>query len=123
MLMVIISTLTSFGKSDDDPIINLETFEIVVLPADTTQGEPDVIRVEKGSELNINWIINPKLGYELDYWVSKKGLSLDSIVDNDTIIVYYKEIPRYTITVISSDTTMGTVGTIHDSDEYREGVS
>ena len=118
MLMVIISTLTSFGKSDDDPIINLETFEIVVLPADTTQGEPNVIRVEKGSELNINWIINPKLGYELDHWVSKKGLTLDSIVDNDTIIVYYKEIPRYTITVISSDTTMGTVGTIHDSDEY-----
>ncbi len=118
MLMVIISTLTSFGKSDDDPIINLETFEIVVLPADTTQGEPNVIRVEKGSELNINWIINPKLGYELDHWVSKKGLTLDSIADNDTIIVYYKEIPRYTITVISSDTTMGTVGTIHGGDEY-----
>ena len=43
---------------------------------------------------------------------------MDSIADNDTIIVYYKEIPRYTITVISSDTTMGTVGTIHGGDEY-----
>lgn len=121
MLMVIISTLTSFGKTDDDPIINLETFEIVVLPADTTQGEPNVVQAYKGSELNIYHIAKPKTGYDVDHWVSKKGLTLDSIADNDTIIVYFKAIPQYTITVISSDTTMGTVGTIHDSDEYLNG--
>ena len=117
MLFVYLSTLLSFGKTDDDPI-NLETFEIVVLPADTAMGEPNVVHPYKGSELNIYHIAKPKAGYDVDYWVSKKGLTLDSIADNDTIIVYYKEIPRYTITVISSDTTMGTVGTIHDGDEY-----
>jgi hypothetical protein len=117
MLFVYLSTLLSFGKTDDDPI-NLETFEIVVLPADTAMGEPNVVHPYKGSELNIYHIAKPKAGYDVDYWVSKKGLTLDSIADNDTIIVYYKEIPRYTITVISSDTTMGTVGTIHGGDEY-----
>ena len=119
MLLGILSTLTSFGKSDDDPIINLETFEIVVLPADTTQGEPNVVQAYKGSELNIYHIAKPKTGYDVDHWVSKKGLTLDSIADNDTIIVYYKEIPRYTITVISSDTTMGTV-TVYGEDIYFE---
>lgn len=118
MLFVYLSTLLSFGKTDDDPIINLETFEIVVLPADTAMGEPNVVHPYKGSDLNIYHIAKPKTGYDVDHWVSKKGLTLDSIADNDTIIVYYKEIPRYTITVISSDTTMGTVGTIHGGDEY-----
>lgn len=117
MLLVFLTALFSFGKTGDDPI-NLDTFEIVVLPADTSMGEPNVVHPYKGSELNIYHIAKPKAGYDVDYWVSKKGLTLDSIADNDTIIVYYKEIPRYTITVISSDTTMGTVGTIHGGDEY-----
>ena len=119
MLFVYLSTLLSFGKTDDDPIINLETFEIVVLPADTAMGEPNVVHPYKGSDLNIYHIAKPKTGYDVDYWVSKKGLTLDSIADNDTIIVYFKVIPQYSITVISSDTTMGTV-TVYGDDIYFE---
>ncbi len=119
MLFVYLSTLLSFGKTDDDPIINLETFEIVVLPADTAMGEPNVVHPYKGSDLNIYHIAKPKTGYDIDYWVSKKGLTLDSIADNDTIIVYFKVIPQYSITVISSDTTMGTV-TVYSDDIYFE---
>ena len=118
MLMVIISTLTSFGKSDDDPIINLDTFEIVVLPADTSMGEPNVVQAEKGQDLDINWISRPKHGYEVDHWVSKKGLTLYNISDDDTIIVYFKKMQMYTITVISNDTTRGIVT---GSGDYIDG--
>ena len=71
MLLVFLTTLTSFGKTGDDPI-NLDTFEIVVLPADTAMGEPNVVHPYKGSELNIYHIAKPKAGYDVDYWVSKK---------------------------------------------------
>lgn len=118
MLLTFLTTLLSFGKTDDDPI-NLETFEIVVLPADTSMGEPSVVHPYKGSDLNIYHIATPKTGYDVDYWISKKGLTLDSIADNDTIIVYFKLIPQYSITVISSDTTMGTV-TVYGDDIYFE---
>ena len=117
MLMVIISTLTSFGKSDDDPI-NLDTFEIVVLPADTSMGESNVVQAEKGWDLDINWISRPKHGYEVDHWVSKKGLTLYNISENDTIIVYFKKMQMYTITVISNDTTRGIVT---GSGDYIDG--
>ena len=99
MLLVFLTTLASFGKTGDDPI-NLDTFEIVVLPADTSMGEPNVVQAEKGQDLDINWISRPKHGYEVDHWVSKKGLTLYNISDDDTIIVYFKKMQMYTITVI-----------------------
>ena len=117
MLFVYLSTLLSFGKTGDDPI-NLDTFEIVVLPADTSMGEPNVVQAEKGQDLDINWISRPKHGYEVDHWVSKKGLTLYNISDDDTIIVYLKKMQMYTITVISNDTTRGTVT---GSGDYIDG--
>ena len=117
MLLVFLTTLASFGKTGDDPI-NLDTFEIVVLPADTSMGEPNVVQAEKGQDLDINWISRPKHGYEVDHWVSKKGLTLYNISDDDTIIVYFKKMQMYTITVISNDTTRGTVT---GSGDYIDG--
>ena len=117
MLLIFLTTLTSFGKTGDDPI-NLDTFEIVVLPADTSMGEPNVVQAEKGQDLDINWISRPKHGYEVDHWVSKKGLTLYNISDDDTIIVYFKKMQMYTITVISNDTTRGIVT---GSGDYIDG--
>lgn len=108
-MLMILSTLFSFAKTGDDPVIEKETYELVVIPADTSMGYFNVEKVYPGADVNIYSIAKPKLGYELERWESKKGLTLDNISQNDTIIAYFKLIPTYDIVVISSDTTMGTV--------------
>lgn len=110
MLMVLLSTLSTFGKTGEDPVVdNRESFSIVFLSTDTSVCESKTVEVKEGSSLNIHQVLYIKNGYELERWESKKGLTLDNISQNDTIIAYFKLIPTYDIVVISSDTTMGTV--------------
>lgn len=110
MLMVLLSTLSIFGKTGEDPVVdNRESFNIVFLSTDTSVCHSKTVEVKEGSSLNIHQVLYIKNGYELERWESKKGLTLDKISQNDTIIAYFKLIPTYNIVVISSDTTMGTV--------------
>lgn len=110
MLMVLLSTLSTFGKTGEDPVVdNRESFNIVFLSTDTSVCQSKTVEVKEGSSLNIHQVLYLKNGYELERWESKKGLTLDNISQNDTIIAYFKLIPTYDIVVISSDTTMGTV--------------
>lgn len=118
MLLALMSTLTSFGKTDDDPVVETKYYELVVVPADTTMGEYYVVQVPEGNSLSIDNIVSLKLGYELDHWESKHGVNLDSVAMNDTIIAYFKEYSKVYITVFSSDTTKGTVS---GNGVYMEG--
>lgn len=110
MLMVIISTLFSFAMSDDyDPNYNLQHRNVFVMSADSTQGYASLSNISTAVGDSLELYAKPNYGFTFDRWESVKGLSTDTVSDNDTILAYFKELPKYNLTFISDDTTKGIV--------------
>lgn len=109
LLLTLISTLTMFGKEGFDPVVETKFYELVVVPADTTMGDLFVELYPEGSRVLPESISNNRPGYEFDHWESVHGVDLNNVQMNDTIIVYFKKLQEIPITIISSDTTKGTV--------------
>lgn len=110
MLMVIISTLFSFAMSDDyDPNYKLQHRNVFVMSADSTQGYASLSNISTAVGDSLELYAKPNYGFTFDRWESVKGLSTDTVSDNDTILAYFKELPKYNLTFISDDTTKGIV--------------
>lgn len=110
MLMVIISTLFSFAMSDDyDPNYKLQYCNVVVMSADSTQGYASLSNISTAVGDSLELYAKPNYGFTFDRWESIKGLSTDTVSDNDTILAYFKELPKYNLTFISNDTIKGIV--------------
>lgn len=110
MLMVIISTLFSFAMSDDyDPNYKLQHRNVFVMSADSTQGYASLSNISTAVGDSLELYAKPNYGFTFDRWESVKGLSTDTVSDNDTILAYFKELPKYNLTFISDDTTKGNV--------------
>ncbi len=109
MLMLLLSTLFSFAKTGDDPVIERKTYELVVIPADTSMGNLYIADIPEGSSVVPENLSNNRPGYEFDHWESVHGVDLNNVQMNDTIIVYFKKLQEIPVTIISSDTTKGTV--------------
>lgn len=106
MLMVIISTLFSFAMSDDyDPNYKLQHRNVFVMSADSTQGYASLSNISTAVGDSLELYAKPNYGFTFDRWESVKGLSTDTVSDNDTILAYFKELPKYNLTFISEDTT------------------
>lgn len=109
LLLTLISTLTMFGKEGFDPVVETKFYELVVVPADTTMGDLFVGLYPEGSRVLPESISNNRPGYEFDHWESVHGVDLNNVQMNDTIIVYFKKLQEVPVTIISSDTTKGSV--------------
>ena len=90
MLMVIISTLFSFAMSDDyDPNYKLQYCNVFVMSADSTQGYASLSNISTAVGDSLELYAKPNYGFVFDRWESVKGLSTDTVSDNDTILAYF----------------------------------
>ena len=110
MLLVFLTTLASSAMSDDyDPNDKLQHRNVVVMSADSTQGYASLSNISTAVGDTLELYATPNYGFTFDRWESVKGLSTEIVSDNDTILAYFKELPKYNLTFISEDTTKGYV--------------
>lgn len=79
------------------------------MSADSTQGYASLSNISTAVGDSLELYAKPNYGFTFDRWESVKGLSTDTVSDNDTILAYFKELPKYNLTFISNDTIKGIV--------------